>query len=417
VYGVGLALTHAEARDFTSEIFQPSIDPIRSRSKLRADGFVRAYPTLPMSYGFELVHDRLQSGLTNVDMKGRLSTFVRGTAISNNLHWQSTGGADSSGDGALNVSTRFGLTSVRGQLNYALAPVKEVSSVAVAGTRILTEGYVFNSGVSRMITTREMRYNAGLTKSIGRYGFGVALSYSSLGEIIIGGQLFIAIANEPRKGGWMFDALPMAETGGVSARVFVDKNLNGIMDPGEEPVKDASFMVNGGRYPVRTDADGIAYLRRLPARAPVDVSIDSGTLDDPQWSPSPAGLRIVPRPGKSVILEFPVILTGEIDGTLYIVEQGGKRPLGNVVIEAVNDKGKVVSRTQSASDGFYVLSAVPPGEYRIRIDAGQLASRGFQDPGNKPVAIAADGGFVSGVDFTMTRGGEESASVKKVQFK
>jgi hypothetical protein len=268
-----------------------------------------------------------------------------------------------------------------------------------------------------MITTREMRYNAGLTKSIGRYGFGVALSYSSLGEIIIGGQLFIAIANEPRKGGWMFDALPMAETGGVSARVFVDKNLNGIMDPGEEPVKDASFMVNGGRYPVRTDADGIAYLRRLPARAPVDVSIDSGTLDDPQWSPSPAGLRIVPRPGKSVILEFPVILTGEIDGTLYIVEQGGKRPLGNVVIEAVNDKGKVVSRTQSASDGFYVLSAVPPGEYRIRIDAGQLASRGFQDPGNKLVAITADGGFVSGVDFTMTRGGEESASVKKVQFK
>ncbi len=416
IAGVGLSLSHAELRNFTSEVFQFTADPVRSRSKVRADGFFRAHPTIPMSYGFELLHDRLQSGISNTDVRGRLSTFVRGTSISNNLHWQRAGASEATGDGALNVSTRFGPLGVRGQFNYTVAPVREVSSVALAGTRILKEGYIFNSGVTRILTSGEMRYSAGLTKSIGRYGFGVGLAYSSLGEIVVGGQIFIAIAKEPRGGAWVFDALPMAATGAVSARVFVDKNMNGIMDPGEEPVKDAAFMVNGGRYPARTGEDGIAYIRRLSPKAPLDINLDPGTLEDPQWSPSPLGLRIVPRPGKSVILDFPVILTGEIDGTVYSVDSRKvKQPVGDLSIEALNDKGKVVSRAPSASDGFYVLTAVPPGVYRIRVDAGEARKRRLNEPASRTVTITADGNFVSGVDFTVTR--ETGATQTKEETK
>ncbi|HYH41225.1 MAG TPA: SPOR domain-containing protein, partial [Burkholderiales bacterium] len=410
IAGVGLQYSHAEARDFTSDFFLEGPDPIRSRDKFRADGFLRLLP-VPVSYAFTATHDRLQSGQRNIDLTARVSTYVRGASISNTLRWQ-TIGSDDRGDGALNVSSRFGLLSVRGQVIYNLSPIQEVESVAVAATRILPRGYVANAGVTRAIQTGEMRYSAGLTKSIGSYGFGVGLTYSSLGEVIIGGQLFIAVAKEPRRGEWVFDALPMAETGAMSARVFVDKNLNGLMDPGEEPVKGASFVVNGGRHPARTDDDGIAYLRRLPSKAHADVSVDPGSLEDPQWAARPGGVRIVPRAGKSLVHEFPVILTGEIDGTTYIVEKSGKRPLGDVAIEAVNAQGVVASKTRSASDGFYILSAVPPGEYRVRIEPGDLAKRGLADPGSRSVTIGADGTFVNSVDLVIQRIAEAVAAAE-----
>lgn len=409
IAGVGLQYSHAEARNYTSDFFLPGPDPVRSRDKFRADGLLRLYSPIPVSYAFQANHDRLQSGQRNIEFNARISAHVRGTSISNTLHWVVTG-PNESGDGSLNVSSRFGPLSVRGQVNYTLSPHQVVDSVALAATRVLPQGYVANASVSRSMQTNEMRYSAGLTKSIGSYGFGVGLTYSSRGEATIGGQLFIAVAREPRRGEWVFDALPMAETGAMSARVFVDKNLNGIMDPGEEPVKGAALTVNGGRYPARTDVDGVVYLRRLPAKSHVDVAVDSSTLEDPQWSASPGGVRVVPRAGKSMVYEFPVIVTGEIDGTVYIVNQTGKRPGGDVLVQAVSASSRVVSRTRSAADGYYVLSAVPPGEYQVRVDPEETAKRGYAEPGSRAVRIGADGTVINGIDLILERRVEAGAA-------
>lgn len=400
VAGVSLALSHAEARNFTSELFLPVPDAIRGRDKARVDGVLRAHPAVPLSYSAELTHDRLQSGQRNVDASGRVSTFIRGTSITKHFRWQSRPDSESS-EGALHVSSRYGQLGVRGQINYTLSPAKEVSAVALAANRTFARQYVVNANVLRAFPTAETRYGLSVTKTIGSYGYGIGATYSSLGEIIISGQLFIALARDPRRGDWIFDALPSAETGAVSARVFVDKNLNGAMDAGEEPVQGAAFMVNRGRHPARTDADGIAYIRRLPVKEASDIAVDPSTLEDPQWAAVPAGVRLVPRAGKAVPLDFPVILTGEIDGTVYLQDKARRRELGNVTIELVNDRGQVVGRTQSAPDGFYVLSAVKPGQYQVRVAPTELAERQLRESPSRSVVVNADGSFVSGVDFVL----------------
>jgi hypothetical protein len=111
-----------------------------------------------------------------------------------------------------------------------------------------------------------------------------------------------------------------------------------------------------------------------------------------------------------VPLDFPVILTGEIDGTIYVQEKARRRELGNITVELVNDRGEVVGRTQSAPDGFYVLSAVRPGQYDVRLSAAELAERQLPGSASRPVVVNADGGFVSGVDFTLQASAAENGA-------
>ena len=206
----------------------------------------------------------------------------------------------------------------------------------------------------------------------------------------------------------------MANTGAASARVFLDANLNGVMDAGEEPIEGAAFTVKGSRHPAaRTDADGCAWLGHLPVKQNVDIALETATLEDPQWLPRPKGARLVPRPGRVAELDFPVIMTSEIDGTVYLVKKDVKRGIGNVLLELVDSEHNVVGSAKSAWDGFYIVPAVLPGDYLLRISARQLEQLNLADPGMREVTVSPDGAFVNGVDFFLTAGKRPSEKGEK----
>jgi len=206
----------------------------------------------------------------------------------------------------------------------------------------------------------------------------------------------------------------MANTGAASARVFLDANLNGVMDAGEEPIEGAAFTVKGSRHPAaRTDADGCAWLGHLPVKQNVDIALETATLEDPQWLPRPKGARLVPRPGRVAELDFPVIMTSEIDGTVYLVKKDVKRGIGNVLLELVDSEHNVVGSAKSAWDGFYIVPAVLPGDYLLRISARQLEQLNLADPGMREVTVSPDGAFVNGVDFFLTAGERPSEKGEK----
>jgi hypothetical protein len=212
----------------------------------------------------------------------------------------------------------------------------------------------------------------------------------------------MALGREPRSGAWVADWQPLAGSGAVSARTFLDANQNGVFDPGEKPIEGAGFTMNeGSRHPVSTNSDGLAYLTRLPPRQYADIALDTSTLEDPQWLPTVKGMRILPRPGKVQRIDFPVAMTGEVDGTVYLLEGGKTRGIGNALVELVDDQGRVVASGLSASDGYYIIPAVRPGHYRARISPGQLEKLGLASTAPVELTMRADGEFVYGLDFRL----------------
>ncbi len=396
------ALTASRARldGFTSEFFAPTSDPVRTRDELRAEGVLALGEANFLPLSLQLRRDVLLSGVENREAQGRLSAYRDGTALSNSLRWQSLGGARRS-DGMLQVSRRVAGIGLTGQLQYTLAPETSLGSAAVSADWYLLDGYLFNLGLARMFQDREVRATGSLNQSLGSFGFGVSGFYSTRHAYGVGLQLFMAMGLEPRSRRLLTEAQPMANMGAASLRVFLDKNLNGEMDAGEEGVQGAGFTVNGAHYGVRTDAGGVAWLGRLPPSQHTDIGIDLNTLEDPQWQPRVKGVRIVPRPGKVSQVDFAVGITGEVDGTTYLFAKGARRPVGDLQLELVDAARKVVATVASAADGYYVVTGIFPGEYFLRVEPGQLKRLGLQDTGMHIITIGRDGTVLNGRDLDV----------------
>ena len=402
LHGYAIDLIHLQRQGrFDSDLLADPSNGLRYRDTVRANGTLRSDALPPLTLAFEASRDALPAGGQRFDVSGRVSAIVHGTALSNSFAWIHDV-HDTSAFGTLQVSRRMFDVGLSALVGYSLKPAMRVDSISISADRPLGDAYRVIAGIQRTVSSPLTAASIGLTKNLGSFGLGLNGSYSSKHEVAIGLQLFVAMGREPRTGAWNVDAQPLAGTGAISARAFVDKNMNGVRDPGEEFVTNAGFILNGGgRHPSRTDADGTAFIGRLAPGQYTDVALDAATLEDPQWKPTTPGVRVLPRPGVVEVLEFPVVATSEIDGTVFLVGRGERRGIGAARIELVTDDGRVVASTESSGDGYYLLHQVLPGRYSLRIAPDQ-AEKLRLDPGSaRSVNAPVEGDFINGQDFEL----------------
>jgi hypothetical protein len=398
-----IGLSHAWLRNFSSEVFLPSRDPVSARTELRMDGSLPLWGVRRLPFSFDLMQQRTESGRDHIELSARASALLERTWITHQVRALSTGGAESF-DGVLQLSRGFQSFGLRGQVNYGIAPTSELTAIALTAERRLGFGYVMNAGMTQTFVTPDVRYHMGLSKQLGQYGLGINSAYSRTGELTLGAQLFASLGRDPRTDGWVSDSLPMADSGFASVRVFLDSNLNGVMDAGEQALEGVGFTINGARRELRTNADGVAYLHRLPTRQPVNLAVDPTTLEDPQWSLAVDGARFVPRAGATAELDFPVIMTGEVDGMIYIITRDKRRPVAGMTLEllTMDPAFNVIREVKTASDGFFLIEAVPPGKYLLRVAPADLKRSKLSDTGARLITVSAEGDIISGVDLFLT---------------
>ncbi|MCK2149279.1 SPOR domain-containing protein [Marinobacter alexandrii] len=389
--------------DFVSDEFSPFLtDPVRLRDEVRLAGIMTLGEQNRIPATLELTRDQRESGEADTTLGSRLSAYVFRTALTNTLSWQDEP-AQEKVSGSFLLSRRVYGMGVRGVMNYDLHPRSKVTSVSLTADYDLLRGYRVNWGVVHDFNNPLTSWSAGFSKNLGRYGLGLNGRYMTDGNYAVGLQLFVGMGSDPVASDWHVDAQPLAGYGAVSARVFLDENDNGVMDDDEKPITDAGFNVNGSRREVRTDETGLAHLGRLPVKRYVDVALDRSSLIDPQWQPSVEGHSLIPRPGHVVKLEFPVRLTTEIDGTVFLSGNGAGQGVGGLELELLDEHLDVVSTATTAWDGFYIMPAVPPGQYWLKLSKSQLARLDMEANGFRVVDVPDTGEFVSGVDLWVTR--------------
>jgi len=193
----------------------------------------------------------------------------------------------------------------------------------------------------------------------------------------------------------------LATEGAAAARVFLDRDSDGRFGPGDEPLAGARFSTDGSALRAETDSRGVAFLSGLPLYRPVEVGINTGSLEDPLWVPAREGFRFTPRPGTAPLLEFPVVASGEIEGTVVLRKGQKTTQAANVHLQLLEEGGAVVRDARSEVDGFYLFERVPPGRYRIRVEPDQVRRLGLVPPPELAVAIGPDGETVRGVDLLV----------------
>ncbi len=159
-------------------------------------------------------------------------------------------------------------------------------------------------------------------------------------------------------------------------------------------------LLNGAGQIARTTAAGIAFLPNLTPYQDVAVALATSTLEDPFSKPTTAGFSISPRPGKVVMLNFPVVVFGEITGTVLLRRAGATRKAGGVDLELVDRKGVVVKRARSAYDGFYEIEAIPPGGYTLSVTAQQV-TRLRVVATSRDVRLNPSGTVLDGLNFVL----------------
>jgi hypothetical protein len=404
-YAVDYLHTHV-GRYFDSDVFPNAGDVVRRRDQLRLSGVLASMGTLRLPIAVSAQREKMGPGQLSQGVTGRLSFMAAGAFFTQGLNWQQTQTAGQpstvTANGNLQVSRRVLNMGLSAQMDYALTQSKGLKTLALALDRSLSEGYRVTGGVIRDQVNQISLISAGLSKNLGSFAWAMSGSLSDKGEKAIAVQVSMAMGRDPRSGKWFTDALPMASSGALAARAFVDRNLNGVWDPGEELVAGTGFLIDrGGRYPQLTNEKGEALISRLTAGRYTEISLDPALLEDPQWKIAGTGVKILPRPGFVQSLDFPVVATSDVDGTAYLISRTGRRGIGDVLIELVSATGEVVGTVRSSSDGFYTLPQVMPGRYELRVSPEQLRKLGLRSARSHAVVVGQESDFIHGLDFEL----------------
>ena len=396
-------LDHTQAQRFQSE----SPDGInlltRSRDQVMLSGALPGPLLSGNTFMLRVVHDTQIDHTTRSEATSMLSTPTRYASFSNSLHWKSDA-AGKTVDGTSQVGASIGALRLRGQVNYYLRPEHHLDSIALSSDVVLRGDYLANVTYLRSVGFARDGVTASLNKSFGKFALGVSASVSRGGESSILFQIFTSVGRDPRTNRPIFDAVASADSGAMSARVFLDKNRNGIFDAGEPLLPNIGFVVNQGQPPVRTDENGVAFIGHLPPNRQANIGINLATIEDPTLSANQFGVRFLPRPGNVMRADFPIIAVGEVDGTITVGANVRRRGAADVLIEIVettSEGPKVVATARSGGDGYYVLQGVPEGTFVVRPSPKQMTDLGIQQPADRKLTIQADKMFVSGQDFVL----------------
>ncbi|GJL85518.1 MAG: hypothetical protein DHS20C02_12930 [Micavibrio sp.] len=188
-------------------------------------------------------------------------------------------------------------------------------------------------------------------------------------------------------------------TTALKMRLFHDKNSDGDFGGDDEPVEGGKVFI-GGRRSKASDSEG--YIELLGAGPPglVDITVDQESLPNPFLIPIKDGYSTVLRPRTKPYIEFALIESGGIDGTIRFADG---RPIPGLIVQLLSHDGVVLKEATTLSDGFYVFEFVKPGTYTVQVSPSHEI--------NVPpmtVSVTSEEIFAYGVDLILL---EQAAEV------
>ena len=321
--------------------------------------------------------------------------------------------------------------SLRGAGYYRIKPENEWTEFAMTSDYRFSDRWGARLQVTHYLQDDQAdRYDIGLNTITKDFDLSLNSQYLESGNYSVYLSLNFSIDSQKRGRGGYFSSQRHSEFGGLLSRVFIDNNNNGQFDHGDEWVEGAKLRLthrassNRLQLSDSSNNEGKIYVGRLSPHQPVDVEIDLDSLSDPFVASMEKGHQIIPRPGVHVEVDFPLVRTGEIDGTIFKElsfkdaefresdfessgnetpgKETGRKQLSGIEVELVDQQGNIHQTTYTAYDGFYLFTHVIPGTYKLRVNPIQLEKAGIHQTFEKIVTLGVKGDVLAGMDFNLS---------------
>ena len=285
----------------------------------------------------------------------------------------------------------FGASLLRmiGEVDTRGRPVREAMTLAMPlpGSFRIDAGVAFQRGQRGPLATLSLSRDLNALRSY--TSSTMSRDGSSAVQSVQGSALLQRGANRPQ-----FVTGPSLQRTGVAGVVFLDRNANGLRDAGEPLVPGVIVQVGTGH--ARSDSAGRYRVWDLVPFVPLPVAIDSTSLPSPLWIPTIAHGSIEAGPNHYEPLDIPLVAGGVLEGRV-IWERPGGTSLPPVPLIVSNARGDVIARTESFSDGEFVLFGVRPGALTVRVDPAWLAQQRARASSGRVTLLSSDDGSTARV--------------------
>lgn len=400
------SLRHARYSSFTSEATLRYGAGLTGRTLTRIDAPLALGDTV-VTAGFDGGIDRYAGGRRDVVLASSVSTFVAPVSLAHEARWRRIRAGAGIGsrlfEGSLLANGRFGRRdSLRTDLDYEMTPHAAIRDLRASWDHSLRDDLSLRGEVLHAFgRERENGAFVGANWRTRHASFGVSAGYSDRHGAEVSAGVTFGIGREPSSGRWFARAEPVAGSGAVVARAFLDRDSDGRFGAADTPLPGVRFRGTSGSE--ETDASGAATLPGAGPYQSARISVDPDTLGDPYYVPAVAGYRAQTRPGRVTQIDFPITPTGEVEGVAVMRKSGADLTASNVRLVLMDGADRVVAQTRSAYDGAFLFERVPPGRYRVGVDPDQIARLDMMVRKRPDVELSAAGAVVSGVRLVLER--------------
>lgn len=394
--GVAFSGGYTNLSRFRSESLNTDTGPLlveRSRGTLGLPFFFSA-----SRLELEAIRERFEDTKRRIDLRNRMSFVFGPLFILNELSW-------------VDASPK----ELTGKLDLNFLPSSTLMRVGLAYTqRILTsiegeiqvhplENFVLQAVGRHSLESRATESVFSLSKIFDSFSAGLSGTFTNWNLQSIGTLFSFALGREPYENTLTLSSRPMTSAGAVSVRVFRDRNRDGIKQETESALEGVTVVMGQSSVDVASNQNGIAFFGNLDPHRAADITLSLASLKDPSLRPGVAGLRVYPRPGKTIPVDFPIVFYVEIEGQVKIATAKEPRSKKFVPIQVYADSGTLLKTVKTDREGAYLVEEMTPGTYILRVDPRFLAASDLKcEPIQQTVTLGEEEPFLPARDFFLS---------------
>ncbi len=192
---------------------------------------------------------------------------------------------------------------------------------------------------------------------------------------------------------------------GTAIRFFVDNNANGTYE------KDVDDKINEGAVRINRigsssiSKDGILYYSQMQPNFRYNMELNKGSIRNPMLVPDFEKFSIITDPNTFKKIDIPFYMSGVFEGEVQRqYENNQTQGIGGVKVLLTKKDGSYSKEFRSFSDGTFYEYEIPPGEYELKIDSGQLdILKVKSNPAKIDFTVQAkpEGDFIAGLSFVL----------------